>query len=81
MNQSTRRGFIALTGSGVAAVAVAPAALAHSGKADAESSKGAPMVAHVRDAATGEIALMVGEREVVVHDRALVATMSRHLRA
>ena len=81
MNQSTRRGFIALTGSGVATVAVAPAALAQSGRAEAQSSKGALMLAHVRDAATGEIALMAGEREVVVHDRALVAALSRHLRA
>jgi len=31
-----------------------------------------PLLAHVRNRATGEIALLVGTREVVIHDRELV---------
>lgn len=85
MNQSTRRGFLALTGSGVAAVAVAPAAVAAvPGKSPglgAAGSQGGPMVAYVQDAATGEVAVMVGEREVVVRDRALVAQLAKHLKS
>lgn len=85
MKPSTRRGFLALTGSGVAAVAVAPAALA-AGSPDRASTSPSPqaegsMVAYVHNAATGEVAVMVGEREVVVHDRALVAALARHLLA
>jgi len=38
------------------------------------------MVAYVHDAATGEVAVMVGEREVIVRDRALVAQLAKHLR-
>jgi hypothetical protein len=30
-----------------------------------------PILAHVRNAATGEIAVFFGEREVVIHDRAV----------
>jgi hypothetical protein len=35
-----------------------------------------PLVAYVRDAHTGEVAVMVGEREVVVHDRELAARIA-----
>ena len=31
-----------------------------------------PLLAHVRDRASGEIVLLVGTREVVIHDRELV---------
>jgi hypothetical protein len=36
-----------------------------------------PVVAHVRDAATGEIALYVGDREVTVRDRRLASQLVR----
>ena len=38
----------------------------------------AAVVAYVRDAAGGEVRLMSGEREVVVHDRSLARTLTRH---
>ena len=83
MNQSTRRGFLALTGTGVAAAAVAPSALAAGSSGPSRNtttSSSGRMVAYVHDAATGEVAVMVGEREVIVRDRALVAQLAKHLR-
>ncbi len=41
-------------------------------------TRGRAVVAYVRDAATGEVRLMSGEREVVVHDRALARTLASH---
>ena len=84
MNQSTRRGFLALTGTGVAAVAVAPSALAAGSSGPSPTTDAASsgrMVAYVHDAATGEVAVMLGEREVIVRDRALVAQLAKHLRS
>jgi hypothetical protein len=79
MNDSTRRGFLTLMGTGaatVATVAVAPQAL---GKDQADKAPKPdlrePLVAHVRDPRRGEVALMVGESEVVVHDPDLVARL------
>ena len=39
------------------------------------SAVGDDVVAHVRNASTGEVAVMVGEREVVAHDPKLVARL------
>ncbi len=80
-NDQSRRGFLALAGAGAAGVAAA-AALGTAGDADAESTavpKAAthPLVAFVRNARTGEVAVLEGEREVVVHDRALAARIAR----
>ena len=36
---------------------------------------GEDIVAHVRNASTGEVAIMVGTQEVAIHDRALVARL------
>ena len=36
-----------------------------------------PLVAYVRDAHSGEIAVMVGDRQVVVHDKDLAARIAR----
>ena len=35
------------------------------------------LVAYIRDAATGEVGLMVGSREIVFHDPSLVARLLR----
>ena len=45
----------------------------------APAGSGPAVVAYVRDLAGGEVRLMSGEREVVVHDRALARTLARHL--
>lgn len=80
MTDQTRRGFLAVAGAGAAGAAGA----AVLGSADAAAKpttvpKDAdqPLVAYVRDAHTGEVAVMVGEREVVVHDPELAARIAR----
>jgi hypothetical protein len=77
MNETNRRGFLVLAGSGAAAVgAVAGAPAAEAGTRVPNHVK-EPLVAYVRDARRGEVAVMIGEREVVVHDRELAARIAR----
>jgi hypothetical protein len=68
MGNSTRRGFLAMAGVGAAAVGAGGSSRA----AAAEQRSTGPLVAYVRDVRRGEIAVMVGEHEVVVRDRDLV---------
>ena len=85
MSSSTRRGFIALSATGVAAgVVAATTTPAAAGEADLTADEGTggasgPVVAYIHDAARGEVSVLRGEREVVVHDPALVRRLSRHL--
>jgi hypothetical protein len=48
-------------------------------KADAEEGPigSERVVAYVKDPASGEISVMTGEREVIIHDRKLAAQLSR----
>jgi hypothetical protein len=39
-----------------------------------------PMIAHVSDVATGEVALLVGAREIIFHDTELVARLMKAAR-
>ncbi len=79
MKQSSRRGFLVATGTGVAAAAVAPA-LMSAGSADA--STGPPqLVAYVQDAKAGTVVIMVGEREVNVTDKDLSARIQSYARS
>ena len=81
---SSRRRFLAVAGTGAAA-AGAVAALSPLTRADGATPTApaagvdGPLVAFVTDAATGELTIMHGEREVVVRDRALVATLTHKL--
>jgi hypothetical protein len=79
MNQTSRRGFLAASGTGVAVIAIAPAVVGATSASAAPPPEGA-VVAYIKDAATGTVAVMAGEREVVVTDQTLVASISRHLR-
>lgn len=64
------------------AAAATTAAVTTSGASTPVAGRGGPaVVAYVRDLASGEIRLMSGEREVVVHDRALARTLARHIDA
>ena len=75
MSDTSRRRFIGVAGAGAAAVgATALVSGAASAAQTRLSGKGAkaPLVAHVSDITSDEVSLMVGEREVVVHDRDLV---------
>jgi hypothetical protein len=82
MGDQSRRGFLALAGAGAAAVglsAVVPATevLGVPGAEAASAAASGPLVAYVKDSRTGEVSVMVGEREVIVHDRELVARLAR----
>ena len=81
MDDSSRRAFLATTavgavGVGVAAVAPgAQAASTHRHEVPAHAA--GALVAHVADVQGDTVTLMVGEREVVVRDRDLVARLTR----
>jgi len=79
MADLTRRKFLAqaslgVAGSGVALTALGklnlPGSSASSRKARA--AKQGPIVAHIRNAETGEVAVMTGSKEVVFKDTELV---------
>jgi hypothetical protein len=75
MSETNRRKFLAVAGATAAAGTVA---LTTGGPASAEgaspslSAAREPVVAYVEDHRGSAVTLMVGEREVVVHDRDLV---------
>lgn len=73
MSETNRRKFLAVTGMGAVAGTVGLAA----GPASASvrrhvSSAHEPVVAYIEDHGSDQLQLMVGDREVVVHDRDLV---------
>jgi anaerobic selenocysteine-containing dehydrogenase len=71
MSDTSRRKFLAVAGAGTAAGAVgltASTAAAATRRPDAAQEA---VVAYVADHRSSEVRLMVGEREVVVHDRDL----------
>ena len=74
MSDTDRRKFLAVAGAGAAAGVVGiTAGPAFAGQTE-RSKNGAKetVVAYVEDHNSNEIILMVGDREVVVHDRDLV---------
>lgn len=86
----SRRKFLATSALGLTAAGAAAAApgwvltrFQPGGDAEVISSQpvdpehGAPLVAFVRDASKGEVVLMVGEKEIVRKDPALVAHLVR----
>ncbi len=90
MASVSRRGFLWQTSAaGVAAagvLAIGGGALAAKSTAtDVASpaslaSVGEPVVAYIRNAAAGEIALHIGEREILFTDAALVARLLKSIR-
>ena len=86
MSESTRRGFLILAGAGVAATAGVAAIAANGGgpaRADdpaattPATTRSGPLVAYVEDVRSDRVSVMVGETEVVVSDRDLVARLAR----
>lgn len=74
MSETNRRKFLAVTGAGMAAGAVAVTggtAFAAEARRRRDAAQG-KVIAYVKDHRSGEVRLMVGEREVVVQDRDLV---------
>lgn len=80
MSDSTRRGFLIMAGAGAATVgaaAIATPALAQSPSSQGPINISGSLVAFVRDVDSGEVSVMVGEHEVIVHDRELVKRLAR----
>ena len=78
MSETSRRKFLAAAGVGAAAGTVAiatggAAAAATGGTRARPDAARQPVLAVVPDHRSGEVRLLVGEREVVVHDRDLAA--------
>ena len=74
MTDTSRRKLIVAAGAGAAVGTVALTG-GHAAAAEATRRPGSahePVVAFVKDHKSSELRLMVGEREVVVHDRDLV---------
>ena len=89
MAKVTRRTFLSTTvgaAGGVAAMGLiaGPTTLVEAAQNVADASdgpmSGEPMTAYVRDAATGEISVMVGHREVVTKDPQLIRRLQRAAR-
>lgn len=81
MSEPTRRNFLIASGAGAAVgmVAAVPG-VAGAGTADASATlppDATDLMAHVADPSTGTLTLYVGEREILVHDRDLVARLAR----
>ena len=84
MPQTTRRTFLSASAAGAAvagAVTLAPAALVRN-PLDTDNPlapvrTGGPLVAYVEDVSSGDVTLLVGEEEVVVHDPDLATAIAR----
>jgi hypothetical protein len=89
MTKVSRRGFLGQTSAGAATIG---ALLAMPGLADVSHAAGipredltraeleGPIVARVKNLNTGEIAIMVGTREIVYHDRQFVKRLVKAMR-
>ena len=83
MTGQSRRSFFKAGSVGAVAVgaALTPGLLAAGGAQAAPAAKGplpvGPVTVYVKDHRTGEIAVMVGEREVLYRDRQLAARIAR----
>jgi hypothetical protein len=77
MSDTSRRKLLAVTGASVAAGTVGLAmGPAHASEAQrSRRSAKESVVAYVHDHRSSEVRLMVGEREVVVHDRDLATRL------
>jgi hypothetical protein len=89
MAKVTRRTFLSTTvgaAGGVAAMGLiaGPSTLVEAAQTAAEANDGPasrePLTAYVRDAATGEISVMVGHREVITKDPQLIRRLQRAAR-
>ncbi|MEU4396792.1 twin-arginine translocation signal domain-containing protein [Kribbella sp. NPDC023855] len=84
MSDATRRGFLVFAGAGTAAAVGAVAAPKIFGEqsADAAQLEAADLanaesfVVHVKDVKKGQLAIMVGEREVLITDRELAGRLA-----
>jgi hypothetical protein len=85
MSDATRRGFLVFAGAGTVAAAGAIAAPKIFGEQSADAAtqletadlaNAESFVVHVKDVKSGEMAIMVDEREVLITDRDLAARLA-----
>jgi len=85
MSDATRRGFLVFAGAGTAAAVGAVAAPKIFGEHPADAAKplepaelatAESFVVHVKDVQKGQLAILVGQREVLVTDRELAARLA-----
>lgn len=85
MSDATRRGFLVFAGAGTAAAVGAVAAPKIFGEKSADAAtqleaadlaNADSFVVHVKDVRSGQMAIMVGDREVLVTDRELAARLA-----
>lgn len=87
MSDSTRRGFLAFAGAGVAAGAAAIAIPSAAGATAPSEDTSLPndaapsMVVHVEDVAQGKATLMVDGEQIAITDKALAAKIARAYKA
>ena len=79
MEDMTRAGFVKSSAAAVVGASAISAIAAAAAEADGHPGN-EPVVAYVKNPSKGEIAVMSGEREVVVRDRKLAARIARQVR-
>lgn len=80
MSDSTRRGFVKGSVAAAAGISAIGALAGETAEADAKTvaaTQNGGMVAHVKDARSGEVSLMWGDRTVTLRDRQLAARILR----
>jgi hypothetical protein len=84
MKDRSRRGFLAMAGTGAAvagaAVAVPATAAAAAAPDTSVGDASGPLVVYIDDVRKGTLTVLVGEREVHLHDKELVARLTRATR-
>ncbi|WP_329474349.1 twin-arginine translocation signal domain-containing protein [Kribbella sp. NBC_01484] len=85
MSDATRRGFLVFAGAGTAAAVGAVAAPKIFGEHSADAAKplqpadlasAESFVVHVKNVKKGQLAILVGQREVLITDRELAARLA-----
>lgn len=83
MSDTTRRGFLVIAGAGAAAagasaIGVAAAASSRTGEqlAPQDLASAESFVVHVKDVRKGQLAILVGDREVLIEDRELATRLA-----
>ncbi len=80
MSDLTRRAFVKNSAAATAGITVIGALLTDQADAHAGEAGSRAVVAYVRDPRKGDISVLMGDREVHVHDRKLAAAIARAAR-
>jgi hypothetical protein len=79
MSELTRRAFVSRSAGAAAGMTVIGSLVAEASDADAatDHADGSAVMAYVKDAKSGEVSLMKGQRTIKVRDRKLAAQIRR----